>query len=173
MKYMLMLTLLTLTVVLGVGPAFGQGASGAGPKKARVPADYQPRTLSEVAAMGNAGGRAGKESGVVLFGDLLPSRVRVTYGGSTRPLSGTRKGVLHEWAQNFAGAPTHYTAHYVAEALFLEGGTQHWLAVDPLKLGKELTQGEALDLFVIRLASIGSAREREWLILVESFQKQP
>jgi hypothetical protein len=121
-----------------------------------------------------AGDRRDGEKGVILHGDVLPSRVRVTYKGSTRPLPKGRKDVLQQWAQRFAGSPEHYTVPYQTEVLFTEDGTEHWLAVRKKlipQLGKELKVGEAVDLFVIRLGGVRARGEWEGVILVESFRK--
>ena len=176
MKYKLLLFVLVLTFLLCGIPAYGQSPPGPGPKKARTLDDYQPRTLKEIAAMGTAvEGRQDVENDIILRGDILPSRVRVTYADSTRPLPESKKDVLHKWAQRFAGSVEHYTVPYEIEMLFVEDGTKHWLAVNKKlvpQLRKELKKGEALDLYVIRLGRVRTGSEWEWLILVENFKKQ-
>jgi hypothetical protein len=159
---------LALTFALCGGASFGQSPPGS--KKARTPDDYQPRALKEVVAKS----RGDVETGVVLHGDLLPSRVRVTYKGSTRPLPKDRKDVLQQWTQRFAGSPEHYTVPYKTEMLFTEDGVEHWLAVRKNlipRLAKELKRGETLDLFVIRLGAVRVGGGWEEVILVESFRK--
>lgn len=167
---------IALTFVLCGDPAYGQNPLGPGPKKARTADDYQPRTLKELIAPGTAAdGRHDEEDGVILRGKVLPSRVRVTYTGSTRPLPLRKKDVLLKWARRFAGSPDHYTVPYETEMLVIEDGTKHWLAVKKKfvpQLGKELKKGDTVDLYVIRLGGVRTAGEWEWLILVESFQKQ-
>ncbi|MCA1566264.1 MAG: hypothetical protein LC803_11625 [Acidobacteria bacterium] len=169
MKYRPAQFALALTFVLCGGASFF-AQSPPGSKKARTPDDYHPRTLKEVAA----GSRHDVEKSVILHGDVLPSRVRVTYKGSTRPLPTIRKDVLQQWAQRFAGSPEHYTAPYQTEVLFTEDGVEHWLAVKKnliSQFGKELKRGEAVDLFVIRLGGVRAGRGWEEVVLVESFRK--
>ena len=116
-----------------------------------------------------------EENGMILRGRVLPSRVRVTYEGAKRPLPRSRKDVLEKWAQRFAGSPGHYTVPYQTEMLFVEDGRKHWLAVHQKvipQLEKELKEGDKVDLHLIRLGAVRTAGEWEWLMLVESFQKQ-
>ena len=66
--------------------AFAQEPIGPQPKKARTPADYKLRTLKEIAELGSpiAAERDDDRKGdasTLTHGDLLPSRVRVTYKG--------------------------------------------------------------------------------------------
>lgn len=175
MKDKLLHFVLALAFVLNLNPAYGQSPLGPGPKKVRTLDDYHPRTLKEVAAMETSmEGRHDGENEVVLHGNVLPSRVRVTYIGSTRSLPQGKKDVLQKWARQFAGNPDHYTVPYETEILFIEDGREHWLAVKKKfvpQLEKELKEGEAVDLYVIRLGGVRTADEWEWVILVESFQK--
>lgn len=165
--------ILALTFVLCGLAAFGQNAPG--PKKARTPDDYQPRTLREIAAPATAPEvPQDGEKELVLSGDILPSRVRVIYAGSTRPLPKGKKGIIEEWARRFAGSPEHYTGPYETEALFTEDGVEHWLVVHKKlvpQLKEELKKGEALDLFVIRLGGVRAGGEWEGVVLVESLRK--
>lgn len=157
-----------MTFALCGGASFGQSSPGS--KKARTPDDYQPRTLKEVVSETRRD--AGKD--VILHGDLLPSRVRVAYKGSTRPLPKVRKDVLRQWAQRFAGSPEHYTEPYVTEVLVTEDGVEHWIAVRKNlipQLAKELKAGEAVDLFLIRLGAVRAGGGWEDIILVENFRK--
>lgn len=115
---------------------------------------------------------------MIVHGDILPSRVRVTYTGSSRPLPEIKKEVLRQWARLYAGAPEHYTRPYETEMLFIENGIEHWLAVRKQSLphfGQELKQGGGVDLYLIR---VGAARASDtapdaWesMLLIESFRK--
>ncbi|HYH85904.1 MAG TPA: hypothetical protein VEX60_10665 [Pyrinomonadaceae bacterium] len=173
MKNQLLHSALALTFALCGAAAFGQSVPG--PKKARTPDDYQPRTLKEIAAPEDAAEVSHDgEKEVALRGDVSPSRVRVVYAGSTRPLPSGKKSVIKEWARRFAGSPEHYTEPYEDEALFTEDGAEHWLAVHKKlvpRLKEELKKGEALELFVIRLGGVRTGSEWEGVILVESLRK--
>ncbi|HYP00403.1 MAG TPA: hypothetical protein VER76_09470 [Pyrinomonadaceae bacterium] len=172
MKHKLLYLVFILTFLLCGVSAYGQGSSLPGNKKPRTVDDYRPRTLKQIVSKAAAGGHRDKESGVVLHGNILPSRVKVIYAGSTRPLPQNRKDVLVKWAQRFAGDPAHYTVPYETEALFVEGRTKHWLAVRrdfAAGLTKELKKGDAVFLYLIRLGGVQAAGKWEWLMLVESY----
>ena len=166
---------LFLALMLGLGPAYGQGRLGAKPKTARTPDDYQPRTLKEV--VGEASGaemRRDKQDRMIVHGDILPSRVRVTYKGSARPLPPIKQEVLRQWARLYAGSPEHYTAPYETEMLFTEDGAAHWLAVKKKLLPQfeeGLKEGEAVDLYVIRLGGVRTDGKWGPVLLVETFAR--
>ena len=169
------LSTLLLALLLSSNLAYGQESLGAKPKKPRTVDDYTARTLKEVTrkdrdveSLGN------KEETMIIYGDILPSRVRVTYTGSARPLPQIKKEVLRQFALRYAGFPEFYTVPYEIEVLFVENGTKYWLAVkkEPLRhLEKELKQGEEVDLFMIRVGAAKTSDEWESMLLVESFQK--
>lgn len=166
---------LLLALLLGGNLAYGQDGLGPRPKKARTPDDYKPRTLKEVAAKGSdAESRGNKEETLIVHADILPSRVRVTYTGSARPLPQTKKEVLRQWARLYAGSPEFYTRPYETEMLFTEDGAEYWLAVrkESLpRLERELKKGEAVDLYLIRVGAAKAPGGWESMLLVESFQK--
>jgi hypothetical protein len=173
---MLKSVLLQLVLLLACVPGApdSQDPLGAGSKKPRTPEDYKPRTLKAIAAASEAESVRDKDGAEVVLGDLFPSRVRVTYKGSARPLPQGRKDVIARWARQYAGDPTHYTAPYETEVLFDEDGTGHRLVVNKRLLPrfeKELKEGEAVDLYVIRLGGVRTEGEWEWVLLVESFAR--
>jgi hypothetical protein len=160
-----------MVLLVGNTPVLGQGAAGPGPKKARTVSDYTPRTWEEVANSFDFGVADGTE---ILTGNLFPSRLRATYRSSTRPLSQARKDVIFHWAQRYAGAPSHYTKQYETEVLFNEKDAGHWLVVKKNLLPrfeKEVRNGAAVDLYLIRLGAIRIDEKWEPVLLVESFAK--
>jgi hypothetical protein len=168
-----MIKISIMIFVLCGNSVFGQNLPG--PKKARTLDDYQPRTLKEVVTIETAvkGSHEG-EDGIILHGNILPSRVRVIYKGLTRPLPHSKKEVIIKWARQFAGFPEFYTKPYETEILFIEDGREYWLAVKKdlvPQLGKELKDGEAVDLYVIRLGGVRTADELEYVILTENYKK--
>jgi hypothetical protein len=175
MKNRLLHSVVALTFVLCGVAAFGQNASGPGPKKARTPDDYQARTLRELDAPDDAAEvRRDGEKEVTLRGDISPSRVRVIYAGSTKPIAKDKKRLIEDWARRFAGSPEHYTKPYETEALFTEEGAERWLVVHKKllpQLKEELKKGEAVDLFVIRLGGVRSDGKWDGVILVESLRR--
>jgi hypothetical protein len=166
---------LLLALLLGCGLAYSQDSLGAKPKKPRTPDDYKPRTLKEVATAGaGTESRGNKEETMIVHPDILPSRVRVTYTGSARPLPQIKKEVLRQWARLYAGSPEGYTEPYETEMLFIENGTEYWLAVRKKSLPhfeQVLKRGDAVDLYLIRVGAAKFSDEWELMLLVESFQK--
>jgi hypothetical protein len=175
MKHKSLYFVLLLAFLLGGNLAYGQDSLGAKPKKPRTLDDYKPRTLKEVAAKGSdAESRGNKEETMIVHPDILPSRVRVTYTGSKRPLPQIKKEVLRQWARLYAGFPEGYTEPYETEMLFVEDGAEYWLAVRKESLPRfkqELKQGEVVDLYLIRVGAAKASDEWELMLLVEKFQK--
>lgn len=173
---------LLAALLLGCGAAHGQDILGAKPKKARTPADYKPRTLKVIAAPGpHAESTDNKEETVSVNAetvsvnaDILPSRVRVTYAGSARPLPQIKKEVIRRWARLYAGSMESYTEPYETEMLFTEDKAEYWLAVKKQSLPQvrqELKRGDAVDIYLIRIGAAKSSGRWEPMLLIESFQK--
>lgn len=159
--------------VLGGSLGYGQDSMGPGPKRARTSEDYKPRTLKEITEEVSEA-EQDRGSGVIVRGDIIPTRARVIYEGRRRPLPKSSKAVLNRWAQLYAGAPGHYTKPYETELLFKEGRRKYWLAVGTPSLARfksQIKKGNAVDLFVIRLGGAKNAETWTPLILVENFQK--
>jgi len=151
---------------------FGQDAGQAGNKKLRTPDDYQPRTLKEIFAMKpDPKDLHDKQERLVVTRDTLPSVVEVTYMGSTRSIPRFKKEAIHQWARLYAGSMEHYTEPYQSEMLFIEGGKRYWLAVQTNSaLAKhELSKGEALKLYLIRVGAAIAGDTYDWTLLVENF----
>ncbi|MCU1264077.1 MAG: hypothetical protein JWM21_395 [Acidobacteria bacterium] len=169
------LILLLSSLALGGGLVYGQAPSRATPKKARTAADYEIRTLKELAENKAEGDSLGNMAETMrVYSNILPSRVRVTYAGSTRPWPQIKKETLRQWARLYAGFPEGYTRPYETEMLFIEDGKEHWLAVrtDSLPLIKKaLQRNDIVDLSLIRVGTAKSPSEWELVLLVESFQK--
>ena len=146
--------------------------------------DYSPRTLRDLSTLQPPPfeqalkERDNKDLAVIVHGDLLPSRVKVVYDGTTRPLNEMKKQVILSWANKFAGAPEFYTTPYQTEMLFTENGENYWVAVrteSVAKFEQELKKGEAVELFLIKMGSVRIERTDEKLepvLLVERFVKQ-
>jgi len=155
-----------------------------GPKKPRTEEDYYPRTLRELSTLLPPAfaqalkERDNKDLAVIVHGELLPSRVRVVYEGTTRPLIQMKKDIILSWSNQFAGAPQFYTTPYQTEMLFTENGENYWLAVrteSVPKFEQELKKGETVELFLIKMGNIQIERTDKKLapvILVEKYLKQ-
>ena len=150
-------------------------ASQAGNKKPRTPDDYQPRTLKEIVAMKpDPKDLRDKQDRLVVTADDLPSRVRVTYTGSTRLIPQFKQETIRQWARLFAGSIEHYTEPYHDEMLFMEGGKRYWLAVqkNSALAKRELSKGEALKLYLIRVGAAIVGDKFDWTLLVEDFLEE-
>jgi hypothetical protein len=175
MKTRLSLLVLLLASAGATIPAYSQGE-----KKPRTEADYRARTLSELTTLQPdyiAKDPQYKDPNlrIVVHGDLLPSRVKVLYDGTSRPVVENRKQVIREWANRFAGVPEFYTVPYETEMLFTEDGKNYWLAVKKEALPqfqRELKKGEAVELFLIKLGNARIDDKLESVLLVENFVKQ-
>jgi hypothetical protein len=154
--------------------ASGQ-TSQAGNKKPRTLDDYQPRTLKEIADMKpDPKDLRDKQERLVVTGDILPSVVQVTYTGSTRSIPQFKKEAIHQWARLYAGSIEHYTEPYQSEMLFIEGGKRYWLAVqkESALAKRELSKGEALKLYLIRVGAAIVGDKFDWTLLVEDFREE-
>jgi hypothetical protein len=177
MKTRFCLVALLLISVSATIVAYSQGQ-----KKPRTDADYQIRTLSELMTLqpdniaNNPDYQNSKNLRMVVHPALLPSRVKVLYDGTTRPVVFKRKLVITEWANKFAGAPEFYTVPYDTEMLFSENGTSYWLVVKKEFLPKfeqAFKKGDAVALFLIKFgnAHIDEDDKLEPVLLVEKFEK--
>src|SRR5829696_5957580 len=148
---------------------FAQG----GVKKPRELADYTPRTLNELAQL-NAASVENVNGNIIVQGDIVPSRVRVVYEGTSKPLVKIRKNAIGEWTRRYAGAPEYYTRHYETEVLFSEGERKYWLVVRKELLPvfeKELKKGDVVELYLIKLGGVRNGDTWESVLLVEKFTK--
>jgi hypothetical protein len=175
MKYWARYFALFSAFMLSGSLVYGQSVTQAGPKKPRTLADYQPHTLKEIAAMKpDATDLRDKQDRLLVTRDNLPSKVRVTYTGSTRPIPHFKKEAIRQWARLYAGFPEHYTEPYQSEMLFIENGVGYWLAVPKnslLRSKKKFKKGEPLDLYLIRVGGAIIADKIDWTLLVENFRK--
>ncbi len=165
------LCLLLLLSIAGAALTYAQGE-----KKPRTIADYQPRTLQQLtnllpetsrAALAARGIEGNKDMKRIVHGELFPSRVKVVYSGTQRPLVEDKRNLIISWANQFAGMPEFYTVPYQTELLFTEGDKSYWLVVHKDLLAQDWKQGEALELCVIKLGNVRIGAEFEPVLLVE------
>jgi hypothetical protein len=136
--------------------------------------DFKPRTLKEIVNMeADVEQRNQKENNIVFHADMLPSRVRVIYIGTVRPISKVKKEMIRKWAQ-MMGNPESYAEHYESEFLFTEDSVEYWLPVQKQVSSyfeKELKKGDTVDLYLVRAGGIRTDGKWDWMLLVEEFQK--
>jgi hypothetical protein len=107
--------------------------------------------------------------------EIFPSKIRVTFTGQSRPMPLTHKGIVTDWAKNYAKNPDDYTGLYQNEYLFLEKNAQHWLPVENKiepALAKELKKNDPAMIYVIRIGRKGASGPLDRLFLVEEFQAE-
>lgn len=169
---------LLLLLLISVGATISVYTQGE--KRPRTEADYLVRTLSQLAALlpetfVDSPHLKDDNLRVIVHADPLPSRVKVFYDGTARPVIENRKQVITQWANSYAGAPEFYTRPYETEMLFTEDGKSYWLAVKKEFLPgfeQEMKKGDALELFLIKLGNARIDDKLEPVILVEKFVKQ-
>ena len=145
----------------------------AGIKKPRELSDYTPRTLKAL-SLTQLKEIENMNEKHLIQSDIVPSRIRVVYEGSSRPLSQNKKDLISDWARRFAGAPETYTRPYEKEVAFTEDGERYWLAIRKefvARFEQELKKGQTVDLFVIKLGSVRTPDQWEPVLLVEKFAK--
>jgi hypothetical protein len=137
--------------------------------------DFKPRTLKEIVALDATEiEQSERKNSVILHADTLLSVVRVKYTGKSRRISETKKGFLQNWAQTFTGDGVKYAAMYEEDLLFTEDGVEYWLPVQKRVIphfAKELKEGDAVDLYLVRAGGVCVKKACDWFFLVEEFQK--
>ncbi len=155
--------------------AYGQAPTGVTAKRARTPADYEARSLKQLAGRQTTdNGKGNKAETLWVYSDLLPSRVRATYTGAKRSAPGIKKEVVHQWARLYAGFPEGFTRPYQTEMRFVEDGKEYWLAVRTNSLApfkKAFRRGDVVDVYLVHVGRAITARAWEPVLLVEDLQK--
>jgi hypothetical protein len=140
--------------------------------------DFKPRKLSDVIennVLTQKGSMQGVKSKgqIIIDGDPLPSLIRMIYTGKTKPISDERKNYLKLWIDSF-GRKKEFNDVYNVEMLVGEGSNQYWLLVQKQLLPafeKEITAGEPVDLYVIRMGGFLTDKGWDWMFIVEEFRK--
>ena len=150
-----------VSIMLDAG-AFGQG----------FPWEiFQTRTLDEIVAATAPGVRP--DESMFFATDELPSKVRVTFTGQSRPILDKRRSFIDAWFGLYK-QDKELAKLYQREYLYKEGSREWWLPTStPITkyFDKELKAGEEMTLYLIRL---GAYRERDSIdcvLLVEEYQK--
>ena len=142
-----------------------------GPKKPREFDDYTPRTLEDASQL-QGSVIEGSNKNVAIHGEIFPTRVKVVYEVTSRPLAQHKRDTIAAWANRFAGAPETYNRPYQNEVLFSENGRKYWLVVRKEflpRFAQELKKGETVELFLIKMGSARKADKWEPVLLVEKF----
>ena len=144
-----------------------------GPKRARMPEDYQAGSLKELAAKVASSETIGnKQETMVIDPDLSPTRVRVKYAGLTAGTPANKAELIRQWANRYAGSLDTYKP-YEVDVAFTENGTTYWLTFTKKTLKPFWDSGawhKPVDLFVIKMGAVKRGDEWVPVVLVESFQ---
>ena len=169
------LSIFVLLLALSAIPAYTQTV-----KKPRTDADYHSRTLREMTTLQPdyiARDPQSKDPNmrIIVHADLLPSRVKAHYDGTTRPPVEIRKGVITAWADRPVPVLEIDTAPYQTEMLFTEDSQSYWLVVRTDSLAQfqqQLKKGDMVELFLVKLGNAQIDGKLEPVLLVEKFVKQ-
>ncbi|HEU4476999.1 MAG TPA: hypothetical protein VFR80_00695, partial [Pyrinomonadaceae bacterium] len=156
--YLLVLTGLTI---------YAQEPTAPGPKRARVPEDYQAGTLKELAAkVASAESLGNKQETMIIDPNLSPTRVRAKYAGVTARTPENKAEVIRQWANRYSGSLETYKP-YEVDIAFTENGSTYWLTFTKKTLTPFWDSGawnRPVDLFVIKMGAI--KRGDEWVPVI-------
>lgn len=142
-----------------------------GPKKPREFDDYTRRTLEDISQLQGSVIESSNKN-VAIHGEIFPTRVKVVYEVTSRPIAQLKRDAIASWANRFAGAPETYNRHYQNEVLFSENGRKYWLVVRKEflpRFAQELKKGDIVELFLIKMGSTRRGDKWEPVLLVEKF----
>lgn len=140
--------------------------------------DFKPRTLNyiikeNILIQKGSMKEVKSKHQIIIDADPLPSVIRLTYTGKTRPISKERKNYLKLWIDSFDKDKV-FNDLYDVEILVTEGSTQYWLLVQKQLLPafkKEIGVGEPVDLYLIRMGGFLTDGGWDWMFIVEEFRK--
>jgi hypothetical protein len=105
----------------------------------------------------------------------FPTRARVVYQGSIRPIPSDRLRFLAEYLGKFRSHPE-WVPHYADEILCREGEKGYWLPIqsEVLRfLKEEIPTGSAVDLFVTWLGAHRGDAGVDWIFTINEFDAVP
>jgi hypothetical protein len=139
--------------------------------------DFLPRTLREIVASNVESQKDIKQHAtktqIIIDADPLPSVVRVTYSGKARPIPGQRRNYLKLWISAMGKKPE-FIDLYDQEMLIKEDSTDYWLPVQKQLIPhfrEEISDGQAVDLYLLRLGGQLVGPEWDWMFIIEEFRK--
>jgi hypothetical protein len=164
MYYKQFLAALTCVLLAGNALVYSQDNWGA----------YKPRTIGEVIKQhSNPQFLAHGDGSVHFSGDSFPSRVKVTYTGSSRDISARRKKHISAWVKTNGRNPE-IANLFETELLFKEGDAEYWLPVQKQVIpyfAEELKKGDQVTVFTIWVGAYKEASKWDWVFLVNEFEK--
>lgn len=140
-------------------------------------AEYLPRTLSELVAMGEEGGKTmPKDKGqMIINAKPFYSAVRVKFIGTSKPMVKEEKDYLKMW-QSSLGYDEKILTLYENKYLFKECDKEYWIPVQKQVAAyfpKELTEGDIITLYLMYPGGLKLKTTDNWnfIFLVNEFQK--
>ena len=136
--------------------------------------DFKPRTLKDIVKIDSEEiENSMQRNSLIMHGDMLMSVVRVKYAGKRRPISNVKRELLNKWGK-MLGQTDEYLSNYETDFLFTEAGTDYWLPVQKKVSSyfpKELSEGDEVDIYIIRVGGVCIKKDCDWIFLVEEYQK--
>lgn len=111
----------------------------------------------------------------LISADLFHSKVRISFVGTSRPISKTHQELMTHWSKSL-GFSQDTINLYEKEFLFKDCDKEYWIPVQKKVsefFPKELKPGDMVTLFVIHVGGRkeSAAKEFDWLFLSTEFEK--
>jgi hypothetical protein len=135
--------------------------------------NYKPGSLGAIVEA-HASEMLGPETDL-LSANNFPTRARVFYQGSIRPIPPERLRFLGEYLGKFRNHPE-WVPHYAEEILCREGEREIWLPIQSgvlRYLKDEVPAGSAVDLFVTWLGAHRGEAGVDWIFTINEFSVVP
>ena len=134
---------------------------------------FKPRTFNEIIEQSSNLSLTTLGDGSVIFtSDKLPSRVRVTYTGKSRPISYETGEFIAGWIKMLSHHPK-IPKLFDNELLFFDSSVEYWLPVpnNGPNYAKELREGQSVTLFVSRMGGKKNGGKIDWFFVVNNIEK--
>jgi len=108
---------------------------------------------------------------MIVSGDRLGIRTRVTYAGQSRPISGAHRELFRQWRTSM-GLPAAFDSLFVTECLFREDSLELWLPVqEPVRIHMqdELKVGGDVTALVSYVGALRRSSTFDWLLVVNEY----
>src|SRR4029077_16675644 len=125
---------------------------------------FQPRTMSEMIALGSNSTLSSLEENTVVFTHrLFPSQVTLGYTGESRDISSETKEFIEGWVSAVAHHPGLLKLFH-KELLFSDGSSQYWLPVpnNGPNYERVLRKGETVTLFITPIGMRRYSGRSQW-----------
>jgi len=135
--------------------------------------EYDPRTLSDLVQQSAEGINEYKEKQMMIDAKPFYSAVRVTYVGTSRPLTADKKMLYQMWQGSLTIDPK-ILALVENEYLVKECDKEYWVTVQKQVAGyfpKELKTGDRITLYLMVVGGVKTTDKWDFIFLVNEFRK--